>query len=448
MIDPSEGLLQDHAGHGSTPADLPKDVHTIELVVADASGILRGKRVPASRWKSVAREGMHLANVIYEWSPTCDIREEAPYSRLTDGVPDVHLVPLVETLRLVPWRPGTARVLCEAREHGGGPVPVDPRHALVRVLEDAASLGLSIKTALEVEFYLLDPTTHLPREDSIQCYSIERGARYEDVLEPMRTLIEAFGIPVEACNTEYAPGQFEVNVSYDDALVAVDGFAQFRNAVKEIADQHGFLATFMAKPFTDQSGSGLHVHQSAWRDGENVFSDADGHLSELGRRYAAGLLEHLPAFTLFGSPTPNAFKRRRDYSFCPTRATWGGDNRTVAVRVIEGAPSAVRIEQRDGSADCNPYLIVAAQVAAGLDGIRRELELPPPCETDGYAHAQAPRLADSVPEAVAALRTSELAKQAFDPVLIETFIGYCETEHEAINAQVSDVERRRYLEAF
>jgi glutamine synthetase len=437
-----------HSVRADVPA-LPPSVHTVELVVADASGILRGKRIPASQWPRVGRSGFALANVIFEWSATCDIREEAPYSRLADGVPDIHAIPMLDTLRVVPWRDGTARVHCRVCEvDGGGPVPIDPRHALEQVLDRAAATGFDVMTALEVEFYLLDPESRVAREDTIQCYSIERGGLYESIMAPMRRQLEEFGVPIEACNTEYAPGQFEINIRYGHALAAVDTFVHFRGAVKEIAAQHGLLATFMAKPFTEHSGSGLHVHQSLWRDQSNAFSDGAGHLSPVGRHYLAGLVEHLPAMTLFGSPTPNALKRRKDYSFCPTTATWGGDNRTVAVRVIEGeGDDAMRIEQRDGSANCNPYLAVAAQVAAGLDGIERELD-PPPMAGDGYADESAPRLADNVPDAIAALRASELARTAFDPLLVETFIGYCQVEHDAINAEVSDVERRRYLEAI
>jgi glutamine synthetase len=425
----------------------PEGIHTIELVIGDSAGTLRGKRIPAYMWPHSVTRGVAIANVLFEWSPVCELRDDAPYSRVTDGVPDIHLLPMPETLRPVPWRPGTARAMCRAVEPDGSPVRVDPRHALVTVVDRAAAIGFDALVAFEVEFYLLDPASRRPREDSLQCYSIERGASYEYVLAPMRNLLAEFGVPIEACNTEYAPGQFEVNIRCADPLQTAEMAVQFRNAVREIAAQHGLLATFMAKPFDELSGSGVHIHQSLWRDGVNAFS-AGGRLSELGRHYLGGLQRHLPAMTLFGSPTPNAFKRRRDYSFCPTTATWGGDNRTVALRVIEGAESAVRIEQRDGSADCNPYLVIAAQLAAGLDGIERELEPGPRCETDGYAAHDVEVLARSVPEAVARLESSELARAWFDPLLVETYIGFCGYEHEVITSRVSDLERNRYLDAY
>jgi glutamine synthetase len=437
----------EYVDYGPVAEPLPDDIHTVELVIADIAGILRGKRVPAAMWPHVARHGISIANVIFEWSPCCELRDDAPYSRLSDGVPDIHLLPIVETLRPVPWRSGAARVLCRAVEPDHTPVRVDPRHALERVLERADALGFDVRTAFEIEFYLLDRTTGRPREESLQCYSIERGAVYEDVLAPIRNQIIAFGIPIEAANVEYAPGQFEVNIRYDEALATADMAVQFRNAVKEIAADHGWLATFMAKPFDELSGSGVHIHHSLWRQGANAFSD-DGRLSDTGRHYLGGLLRHMPALTLFGSPTPNAFKRRGDYTFCPTTATWGVDNRTVGIRVIEGDEDAVRIEQRDGSADCNPYLVIAAQIAAGLDGVERELDPGPRCDGDGYADRDAARLAGSVPDAIAALRGAGSPLEAFDPMLVETYIGFCAYEHEAVVSRVCDVERQRYLEAY
>jgi glutamine synthetase len=427
--------------------ELPSDTDTVEFVVGDNYGILRGKRVPAAMAGHAAQHGIGMANVIFLWTPLCEIREGAPYANPDSGFPDMHLVPIPQTLRRVPWRPRTTMVLCDAVEPDGSPVPVAPRNALARVLEKAAAMGYAVKAAVEIEFYLLDPETRSPLDRDIQCYSIARGASYEAVLAPMRNLLTEFGIPVEACNTEYGPGQFEVNIRYGDAMEAADNAVLFKNGVKEIAREHGLMASFMAKPFNEHSGSGAHIHQSLWARGENAFS-AGGTLSELGRWYLGGLRRHMAELTLFGSPTPNAMKRREPYSFCPLNSTWGGDNRTVGLRVIEGDDSAVRIEQRDGSADCNPYLIIAAQVAAGLTGVEEQIDPGPRFEGDAYALEDADPLPTTVPEAIAALEGSELARATFDPLLLEAFIGSCRHEHDYVNARVSDVERARYLEAI
>lgn len=427
--------------------ELPEGVHTVELAVPDAAGVLRGKRVPASAWPSVARNGIHMASLLYTWTPRCEVRDEDEWLDPARGWPDMHVVPIVDDLRPVPWRPGAAQVLCETFEENGNPIPVSPRAALKGVLEKATAMGFEVQVGFEVEFYLLDAQTKRPRHDDIQCYGLARGAEYEDVLAPMRNQMVEFGIPIEASNTEYAPGQLEVNVRYDEAMRTADNAVLFRNAVKEIAAQHGYLASFMAKIDHEQSGSGVHLHHSLWRDGENVFADG-GKLSDTGRWYLGGLQKHMAEMTLFGSPTPNSYKRRQPYSFCPQNATWGYDNRTVGLRVIEGDDSSVRIEQRDGSSDANPYLIMAAQIAAGLVGVEQQLEPPAPTNADAYADTTADPLPETVPSAIEALAKSTLAREVFGEALVNVVTGIARNEHTFVNTRVSDVERDRYLEVF
>lgn len=427
--------------------ELPEGVHTVELAVPDASGVLRGKRVPASAWPSVARGGIHMASLIYTWTPRCEVRDDDEWLDPAKGWPDMHVVPILEQLRPVPWRSGAAQVLCETFEEDGSEIPVSPRAVLKRVLERAANLGFEVRIGFEIEFYLLDPETRRPRHDDIQCYGLARAAEYEDVLAPMRNQLVEFGIPIEASNTEYAPGQVEVNVRYDEAMRTADNAVLFRNAVKEIAAQHGYLASFMAKIDHEQSGSGVHLHHSLWKDGANAFA-ADGKLSDLGRWYLGGLQKHMAEMTLFGSPTPNSYKRRQPYSFCPQNATWGHDNRTVGLRVIEGEDSAVRIEQRDGSSDANPYLIMAAQIAAGLAGIEQQVEPPPPSDHDAYADTTAEVLPETVPAAIEALAKSSLAREVFGDLLVDVVSGIARNEHSFVNQRVSDIERDRYLEVF
>lgn len=426
--------------------ELPEGIHTVQLAVPDAAGVLRGKLIPAPAWRAVAEDGIHMASVLYTWTPRCEIRPDDEWLDPDKGWPDMHVLPL-DDLRVVPWRPGFAITLCDTREEDDGELPVSPRTALQRVLAKAAGLGFEVRIGFEVEFYLLDAQTKQPRHQDIQCYGLARAAEYEDVLGPMRNDLIALGIPIEAANTEYAPGQVEINVRYDEAMRTADNAVLFRNAVKEIAAQHGYLATFMAKLSHDQSGSGVHVHHSLWRDGKNVFSD-EGHLSDTGRWYLGGLQKHMPEFTLFGSPTPNSYKRRQAYSFCPKNASWGHDNRTVALRVIEGSESAVRIEQRDGSSDANPYLIMAAQIAAGLRGVEQQIEPGPPTDADAYADRSAVPLPSNIPEAVEALEKSDLAHEVFGDLLVRVVTGGARHEHAYVNERVSDIERERYLEAF
>lgn len=427
--------------------ELPDDIHTVELAVPDAYGVLRGKRVPASAWPAVVKSGLHMASIIYSWTPRCEIRASDEWLPPERGWPDMHVHPMVDTLRRVSWRPGAAMVLCDVTEEHGSKLAVSPRGALQTVLERAQAMDFVVNIGFEIEFYLLDAVTKLPRHTDIQCYGIARGTEYEAVLAPMRNHLVDFGIPIEASNTEYGPGQIEVNVRFGEAMATADNAVLFRNAVKEIAAQHGYLASFMAKIRSGQSGSGLHLHHSLWREGRNAFAD-QGVLSDVGRRYLGGMQRHMADFSLLGSPTPNAFKRRQPYSFCPLSASWGIDNRTAGLRVIEGSESSIRIEQRDGSADANPYLIMAAQIAAGLDGVEHNLKPTTAQVGDAYAAPSGPLLPMTVPEAADLLERSGLAAKVFGDKLVSVVCGMARHEHELISAEVSEAERARYLDAF
>jgi glutamine synthetase len=432
-------------------SSLPDGIHTVDVVISDINGLMRGKKVPASHWEHVAHHGLALGDVMWNWSPRCDIFDD---DVLATGVNDIEIVPDLSTLRSVPWRPGTAMVLCDAVRANGDVDTRSPRHALKQVIQRATDQNMTISCAFELEFYLLEPSTLRPRETDIQCYSPLRANLYEDVMAEIRNGLVAFGMHVEASNPEYAPGQFEINVRYDEALRTADHCMLFKYAVKDIAANHGWLASFMAKPFIDQSGCGLHVHQSIWRDGKNLFADS-GKLSPLGRNYLGGLQHNMRDLTLLGSPTPNAMRRRQAYSFCPMTDGWGVDNRTVGLRVIEGGDSAVRIEQRDGSSDANIYLVLAAQLSAGLDGIEQGLEPGPQCMGDEYAAGQGNPLPLTVLEAADALEKSELAMRTFDPAMVKALADIARYEHVQIHgngdelvADVGDAERERYAAVF
>lgn len=425
---------------------VPEGVHTIQLAVPDAYGIVRGKLIPAAAWPDVAKGGIHMASVLYSWAPRCELYDDDPWMGMSTGVPDMHVIPTGD-LRVVPWRPGFALTLCDTRDEEGNALPVSPRTVLERVLARAKGLGFDVSIGFEIEFYLLDKETRQRRHNDIQTYSFVRAAEYEDVLGPMRNHLIDFGIPIEAANTEYAPGQMEINIRYDEALRTADNAVLFRNGIREIAAQHGYLATFMAKPFYDHSGNGVHLHHSLWRDGVNAFSDK-GKLSQLGKWYLGGLMAHMPELALCGSPTPNSFKRRHAYTFCPQRATWGYDNRTVALRVIEGSENSVRIEQRDASSDANPYLVIAAQIAAGLDGIERQLDPGAPTEGDAYADTTKALLPTNIPDAVTQMEASDFARDTFGELLVKLMGVAARFEHAYVNDRVSDVELDRYLDAF
>lgn len=432
---------------------LPKGTHTVIVALGDLNGIARGKRMHAGVWEEF-KHGIGMCNAIFQMDVTNDIWD-TPYANFENGYADFHVVPMIETMRRVPWEEGVVLVVGRAEETDGSPVVCDPRNVLVEQLDRAADQGYEVMTGVEFEFYLLDLETKNLVDSGISVYGLARGAMFEHVVGPIRNLCTEMGIQVEMSNPEYAPGQIEINLRYREAMVSADNAMLFRNAVKEIAYNHGYLATFMAKPFFMESGNSFHMHQSLWKDGRNVFSDA-GRLSALGRSYLGGLQQHMAETALISAPTPNAMKRRQDYTFCPANNAWGGDNRTVGLRVIEGSESSTRIEQRDGSSDANPYLLTAVQLAAGLKGIAEGAEPTEKELSDGYGATRHQRLPTDIPTAVELFRSSELIAEVLPEPLRITLVQQAEREHnfmvesdpEGWQNDVTQVERDRYLEAF
>ena len=428
-----------------TNNQLPEGTHTVVLGMGDLNGLLRGKRIPAENWTNICESGMALSNAIFAIDMTCDVWD-TPYTNWDTGYPDVHVMPIGE-VHPIPWEEGVVYSFSESVGTDHQPVALDPRASLVRVLQKASDMGYETRIGTELEFYLLDKDTLKPRDRGIQVYGLPRAAELEHVLGPIRRHLTAVGIPIEQSNPEYAAGQVEVNIRYDEALIAADRVVTFRGLVKELGNSHGYHATFMSKPFFAESGNGFHVHHSLWKDGENQMAD-NGTLSEIGRHYLAGLQKYMAEMSMVSATTPNAYRRRQPYSFCPTNNTWGIDNRTVGLRVILGNDSAVRVEKRDGSADCNPYLLLALEIAAGLKGIEDNLE--PTSETvgNGYEVEGHQSIPTDLGTAVALARESGLMAEVLGPDLLEILIQQSEREIEFISNQVTPVEIERYLENF
>ena len=428
-----------------TNNQLPEGTHTVVLGMGDLNGLLRGKRIPAENWANICESGMALSNAIFAIDMTCDVWD-TPYTNWDTGYPDVHVMPIGE-VHPIPWEEGVVYSFSESVGTDHQPVAIDPRASLVRVLQKASDIGYETRIGTELEFYLLDKDTLKPRDRGIQVYGLPRAAELEHVLGPMRRHLTTVGIPIEQSNPEYAAGQVEVNIRYDEALIAADRVVTFRGLVKELGNSHGYHATFMSKPFFAESGNGFHVHHSLWKDGENQMAD-NGTLSEIGRHYLAGLQKYMAEMSMVSATTPNAYRRRQPYSFCPTNNTWGIDNRTVGLRVILGNDSAVRVEKRDGSADCNPYLLLALEIAAGLKGIEDSLE--PTSETvgNGYEVEGHQSIPTDLGTAVALARESDLMAEVLGPDLLEILIQQSEREIEFISNQVTPVEIERYLENF
>ena len=424
---------------------LPEGTHTVILGVGDLNGLMRGKRIPADQWPRICGSGNALAMSLFTMDMTCDVWE-TPVVGFANGFPDCHIFPMHPPVA-VPWEPGVAMCFARAEGMDHGPLTVDPRQALLRQIERAAAIGIDLQVGTELEFYLLDPDTGRPRDKGNDCYGLARAAELEPVLGPMRRELAEMGIPIEQSNPEYAAGQVEVNIRYDSAMIAADRVVMFRSLVKQLAARHGLNATFMAKPFIDESGNGFHLHYSLWSEEKNIFADA-GKLNDLGRHFLGGMQQRMAEASICGAATVNAYRRRQPLSFCPVNASWGLDNRTVALRVIEGSDSAVRIEKRDAGADCNPYLLMAADIAAGLDGIEGKTEPTAITTGNAYEDDNAPPIPLDLADAISLARNSGWLRDVLGADQHEIWLQQAERELAFFNQQVTPFETARYLGTF
>ncbi len=429
----------------TTDLSLPEGTHTVILGVGDALGIMRGKRIPASHWDTICKQGNALSIALFAIDMTCDVWD-TPYVNFDNGYPDMHIFPITKPVA-VPWEPGVAIAFARAETMDHQPIPIDPRNALIRQVERAKAMGYDISVGTELEFYLLDPETGQPKDEGIQVYGLGRAARMEHIVGPIRQQINECGIPIEQSNPEYAAGQVEVNIRYDEALLAADRVVLFKSLIRQLGIAHGYLATFMPKPFFDQSGSGFHAHYSLWKDGKNVFADT-GKLNDLGKSFLAGMQGRMCESAITGSVTVNGFRRRQPYTFCPSNTSWGYDNRTVALRVIEGSDSAVRVEKRDAGADANPYLLLAADIAAGLDGIEQGMTPPPPSEGNAYEETHWDPIPTDLGTAIELARGSDWLKDVLGEEQWELYCQIGERELGFFNEQVTQVELDRYLKTL
>ena len=424
---------------------LREGTHTVILGVGDLNGLMRGKRIPADQWPRICGSGNALAMSLFTMDMTCDVWE-TPVVGFANGFPDCHIFPMHPPVA-VPWEPGVAMCFARAEGMDHGPLTVDPRQALLRQVERANAMGIDLQVGTELEFYLLNPDTGRPRDKGNDCYGLARAAELEPVLGPMRRELAEMGIPIEQSNPEYAAGQVEVNIRYDSAIIAADRVVMFRSLVKQLAARHGLNATFMAKPFIDESGNGFHLHYSLWSEGKNIFADA-GKLNDRGRHFLGGMQQRMAEASICGAATVNAYRRRQPLSFCPVNASWGLDNRTVALRVIEGSDSTVRIEKRDAGADCNPYLLMAADIAAGLDGIEGKTEPTAITTGNAYEDDNAPTIPLDLADAISLARNSGWLRDVLGADQYEIWLQQAERELAFFNRQVTPFETARYLGTF
>ncbi len=385
-------------------------IHTVEVAIVDTYGHLRGKRVPAQRFiHTVAVNGAHIADAVYVMDVQCELID-SPYINMASGFLDMHLEPDLPTFRILKHRPGYATVMSIGIDNHHQPHPIDPRHVLARQIDRVRGLGYDPVVATELECYICTPDWE-PVQEGVQYSSLVDNLELERCVAEMRRALLDLGIPIESSNPEYGPGQLEINFSAAAPMVTADNTVLFKATVREIARRHGMRATFMPKPYAGQSGNGMHVHTSLSHNGTNVFGRGDTHLlNDVMRHWVGGLVHHAASISLLAIPTGNGYKRVRAYSFCPTHIHWGADNRSVMCRCTLYQGAANRVEYRAAGADANPYLIIAALLAAGADGLERQLDPGPEATGDQYAdpggHTALPA---SFADGVAAFSGSPLA---------------------------------------
>ena len=428
-----------------------QDIDVVRVGYSDLMGSERGRDILVNRFARTVGDGVAFCRSVYGTTPMGDVVDIE--GGLAAGLPDVLAFPDISTLQVVPWEKGVAHVIADVYNPDGSPSQESPRTVLKRVIEQFADLGMRPTVGPELEFYVLERTDKNPT--GWQRYGEATGNVYvaglkgdpENVL--LRTLrqLSAFGLEVVAANHEFSSGQFEINLWHSEALDAADRAFRFKSAIQELARQEDKLATFMAKPFNDEGGSGFHIHFSTWDDlGQPLFDDPtteDG-LSKTGRSAIAGVLAHAPALSAVSNPTINSFKRFGPDTLAPWLIDWGLDNRSAMVRIPPERGRASRLELRLGDASANPYLAIAGLLAAAYLGIRDELEPPEPLEGYGYDPDKAEKLPGDLETALRALEEDKEMGRILGEPFVKTFLTYKRNELERFHQWVTDWEFREY----
>jgi glutamine synthetase len=435
------------------------EVRSIELILIDANGVPRGKLLHRDELLAIYEQGRPLPSSILALTLQ---GEDVEATGLVWEVADVDCwtYPLPGSLTLQPWRSTpTGQVQVSMHPTQGLPAtPADPRHALVRVIERLQADGYQPVMAVELEFYLLDrardaqgrplPAVQMNgvRPGSPQVYGVYELEQLQPFLDDLYAACEAQGLPVRTAISEYAPGQLELTLLHRvDALQAIDEGVRYKRLVKGVANRHGLQACFMAKPFGDQAGSGLHLHVSlADAEGNNLYASEDPHGTPLLRHSIGGMLHRMLDSLAIFCPNANSYRRFQANSYAPLAKSWGVNNRSVSLRVPGGPASSRHIEHRICGADANPYLAAAAILAAIHEGIRDGRDPGPAIVGNGYEQAT-----DFLPTdwltALQALEHSAWIKEALGDRFIEVYLAIKRAEYRQFMAEVGEQDWRWYL---
>jgi glutamine synthetase len=426
-------------------------VDTVLLVIADMEGRLQGKRLTAAHFlEDVAEHGAEGCNYLLAVDVDMNTVDGYAMSSWERGYGDFVMRPDLDTLRPVPWHEGTVMLFADLEWEDGSDVVASPRQILRRQLARLAERGWTAMAGTELEFILFRDSYEeawrkafrdlQPGNDYNVDYSMLGTARVEPLIRRIRNSMMAAGMRVENSKGECNFGQHEINFRYAEALRTADDHAVYKNGAKEIAAQEGVAITYMAK-FDEREGNSCHIHLSlADGDGANVFGADEA----LFHRFVAGQLAALRELTLLFAPHVNSYKRFAKGSFAPTAVAWGHDNRTCSMRVV-GHGGGLRVENRLPGADVNPYLALAAMIAAGLHGIDAELELEPPFEGNAY-ESDRPTVPSNMYEARDLFAGSQIARDALGSDVVDHYLNRARVELEAFESAVTDWERFRGFE--
>ena len=439
----------------------------VKIAITDIDGILRGKYISAEKFFSVIENGIGFCNVIFGWDAGDTVYDNVPFTGWHTGYPDSPSSLDINTFRIIPWEDDLPFFIAELADvnseatNAVNPSDICPRQLLKRILNKCTEQGFTPKFSQEFEWYNFSETPQTANDKKFNNlapftpgmfgYSILRSSMNRPYFRDLFQSLKKFNVPLEGLHTETGPGVYEAAIVYAGILEAADRAVLFKTAVKEIAYNHGIMATFMAKIDEHLPGCGGHIHQSLWDlDGkQNIFFDKKDpmNMSEQMKHYVAGQLFCLPHMLPMIAPNINSYKRLVTGTWAPTTLTWGVDNRTVALRILPASHSSCRLETRVVGSDVNPYLAMAACLAAGLYGIENKMELKVPATVgNGYKEYSNGILPSTLDEATQQMKNSKIAKELFGATFVEHFTQTREWEWRQHLHAVTDWERKRYFE--
>jgi glutamine synthetase len=437
--------------------EINPDISAVHLMITDPSGVLRGKAVRRDELASIFESGRQVAGSILGLDIT---GEDVGDTGLVwdTGDADMCARPVPGTLVRAPWLAApTGQLMLTMYDGQGQPAAADPRHALVRVVESLTRRGFTPVVACEIEFYLLrqdadgglTPASggRASEGQKIDAYSLQRLDDLAPLFADVYHAAEAQGLPAETLMSEYAPGQFEITLRHrPDALRAVDEALMFKRLLRGVAQKHGLIACFMAKPFTHRAGSGLHVHVSLNdAGGRNLFASEDPAGTPLLRHAIGGMKDVMPESLAIFAPNANSYRRFVSKSYAPTAPIWGINNRSVSLRVPAGPPASRHVEHRIAGADANLYLAVAAVLGAAAHGIDGRLDPGPPVTGNGYEQAGERTLPGSWRRALMVAERSEFLHEALGAEFMKIFLAIKQQECARFSAEVSELDYAWYL---